>query len=294
MLFNQIFTFSALAFAASSLAATCVPNKSCTALPKSAVSSCSKIISSKKAKFTTCTVVKTIIPPKTTKTITVNRPKATIIENEWVTSTVDETGTVSVFSTVTDYTTTVFLEEASAAVTETEVSSFTETNSVTETYTIFNYGFALKRRAAATPCTTVPKSCSCLLTKTTTKTVTAPRQTVTTTKTMPLETVIVKKTATASVTIITFVTTVVYETTTATESQYSTYTITATETDQISETATHTITATVLETLYTCVDPNRARCGNYCYRTQIDWYNCGGCGQRCQNGQVCNGGRCIS
>ncbi|RVD85436.1 uncharacterized protein DFL_003757 [Arthrobotrys flagrans] len=292
MLFNQIFTFSALAFAASSLAATCVPNKSCAALPKSAVSSCSKVISAKKAKLTTCTVLKTVVPQKTTKTVTVSRPKATIFKNEWVTATKEETGTVSVFSTVTEYTTTVFLEEVPATTTATEVLSFTESTTITETSTSTIFGFALKRRAAATLCSAVPKSCSCLLTKTTTKTVTAPRQTITTTRTLPLETVFVKKTATASVTIVTFVTTVVVDSTTSTESQYSTYTITAIDTTQTSKTATQTFTATVQAIFNTCVDPNRRVCGNYCYHILADWYNCGGCGIRCGISQFCRDGVC--
>ncbi|KAF3289334.1 hypothetical protein TWF970_003114 [Orbilia oligospora] len=292
MLFNQIFTFSALAFAASSLAATCVPNKSCTALPKSAVSSCSKIISAKKAKFTTCTVVKTIVPQKITKTVTVTRPKATIFENDWVTATEEETGTVSVFSTVTEYTTTIFLEEASETTTATEVLSYTDTASVTETSVSTKYAFALKRRAAATPCATVPKSCSCLLTKTTTKTITAPRQTATTTKTLPLETVIIKGTATASVTVLTLITTVVIDSTTLTESQYSTYTITATETTQVSETSTQTVTATVMTTLVTCLDPARRVCGVFCRPIWADYYNCGGCGMACSGSQICRDSVC--
>ncbi|KAK6518252.1 hypothetical protein TWF506_005412 [Arthrobotrys conoides] len=292
MLFNQIFTFSALAFAASSLAATCVPNKSCTALPKSVVSSCSKVISAKKAKFTTCTVLKTIIPQKATKTVTVRPPKATIFENDWVTATEKETGTVSEFSTVTEYTTTLFLEEASETITATEVLSFTDTTSVTETSVSTKYAMALKRRAAATPCTTVPKSCSCLLTKTTTKTITAPRQTTTATKTLPLETVIIKKTATASVTVLTLVTTVVVDSTTLTESQYSTYTVTATETTQTSETSTQTLTATVLATLVTCVDPARQVCGSFCRPIWADYYNCGGCGRSCSGSQICRDSTC--
>ncbi|KAK6347983.1 hypothetical protein TWF718_005803 [Orbilia javanica] len=294
MLFNQIFAFSALAFAASSLAATCAPNKTCTSLPKSVVSSCSKVISAKKAKFTTCTVYKTVNPQKTTKTVTVTRPKATIFANEWVTATERETGTVSVFSTVTEYTTTVFLEEASASATETDVLSFTEW-SVDATETVYVSTInppALKRRAVATPCTTVPKSCSCLLTKTTTKTVTAPRQTATTTKTLPLETVIIKKTATASVTVLTLVTTVVVDSTTLTESQYSTHTITATETTQTSETATQTYTSTVLATLITCADPARQVCGPFCRPVSYDYYNCGGCGRQCSPGQYCQDSTC--
>ncbi|EGX44788.1 hypothetical protein AOL_s00185g2 [Orbilia oligospora ATCC 24927] len=292
MLFNQISTFSVLAFAATSFAASCVPNKTCSNLPRATVTSCSSAISAKKLKYSTCTVWKTVTPAKVTKTVTINQPKVTVIDNKVLTNTVDETGTVSVFSTLTEYSTTVYLDEMSEAVTETATETFEETATETETSIIFNYGFALKKRVA--PCTTVAKQCSCLLTRTKTNTLTAKAPTTYKTKTMPRETVTRASTATVSVTVITFYTTVVYDTATSVESQYSTATITATATVQESVTNTDTITATVSETLYTCVDPNRARCGNYCYRTQIDWYNCGGCGQRCNNGQICNGGRCIS
>ncbi|KAF3923572.1 hypothetical protein ABW20_dc0110183 [Dactylellina cionopaga] len=301
MLFNKISVLSVLAFAATSFAATCVPTKSCSAIPKATSSSCASIISAKKLKYSTCTVWKTVVPQKVVKTIVVNQAKATVVKDQAVTATVDETGTVSVFSTATEYTTTVFLEEASVTLTDTEVLSFTETETATSTDIIYNYGFALRKRASAklvrpyqVNAVRAPCYLACLLTKTTTKTVTALPQTTYTTKTLPRETITLASTSTATVTVLTLVTTVVVESTTSIESQYSTYTVTVPETTQTSTTATLTITATVQETSYTCVDPNRARCGNYCYRIQIDWYNCGGCGQRCSNGQVCSGGRCIS
>ncbi|KAK6501314.1 hypothetical protein TWF481_009155 [Arthrobotrys musiformis] len=291
MLFNQIFTFSALLFAASSFAATCAPNKSCTSLPKSVVTSCSKVISAKKAKYTTCTVLKTVIPQKTTKTVTVTRPKATIFQDKWATATFDETSTVSVYSTVTGYTTTVFAEEVPVTSTSVEVLSFTDTTTVTYSSISTKFGFPLKRRAA-TPCTTVPKSCSCLLTKTTTKTVTAPRQTVTTTRTLPVETVIVQRLATASVTVITSVTTIIQDSTTLTESEYTTYTVTATETIQSSETTTATFTTTVQATVTACEDPRRQFCGVFCNPIWADYYNCGGCGRACTGSQICNNSVC--
>ncbi|EPS43638.1 hypothetical protein H072_2397 [Dactylellina haptotyla CBS 200.50] len=291
MLVNQIYTFALLAFSATSFAASCVPNKTCSNLPRATTTSCSSMISARKLKYSTCTVWKTVTPAKVTKTITINPSKATLVANKVVTDTVEDTGTVSVFSTLTEYTTTVFLDEASVTLTATETATFDETVTATETSFISNFGFALKR---AVPCTTVPKQCSCLLTKTTTKTVTAKALTTYTTKTLPRQTVTSAVTATVSVTVLTLITTVVYDTVTSVESQYSTETITASATIQESITNTGTITGTVYETLYTCVDPNRARCGNYCYRTQLDWYNCGGCNQRCSNGQICNGGQCIS
>ncbi|KAJ6263016.1 hypothetical protein Dda_1574 [Drechslerella dactyloides] len=292
MLFNHFYSFFMLAFAATSLAACAPAAKTCSALQKAASSKCASLIASKKIKYLTCTVWKTAVPARVTKTMVVSLPKATVSNLEVGTATVDETSAVSVFSTVTDYQTTVVLEEATVATTDTETLVFSETATVTDTSIIYNYGFALRRRA--TPCTSIPGTCSCLLTKTITKTLNAMAATITTTKTLPRETVTNTRQSTVSVTIITTITTIVVDSITSTETEFSTSTITVPETTQTSVTNTETATITAIATLYTCVDPNRARCGNYCYRTQIDWYNCGGCGQRCNNGQICNGGRCIS
>ncbi|KAF3916420.1 hypothetical protein ABW21_db0207905 [Orbilia brochopaga] len=291
MLFNQVYAFLMLTWAATSLA-LCTTTKSCSAFPRASSAACSSLISSKKIKFSTCTVWKTVVPAKATKTLLINPPAATIADLRVGTATVDQTAVVSVFSTVTEYHTTVILEEAEVTTTATETLSFTDTATVTDTSIVYNYGFALRRRVA--PCTSIPAICSCLLTSTLTKTVTAAPLTTTTTKTLPRQTVVNIRQSTVSVTVITSITTVVVDSTTSTETQYSTDTITIPVTTQTSVTDTATMTITAVETAYTCADPNRARCGNYCYRTQIDWYNCGGCGQRCNNGQICNGGRCIS